>query len=344
MLGFLLSVASALLLPSLVHGACECGYRTSTGDIWQYAIVTDFANITSLFASNFTNDWDIQTWNTNTSSHPYQMQNTESNVWLQDDLLWMQCSAYNSSDDYVYTAEAVTNRSDIFRGSFRAMFRVTGGHGAVAGFFTYYNDTNESDIEILTADNQTTIHYSNQPDVIDGDIVDGSSYEDTLVNGLKWTEYIEHRLDWYPNQTDYYANYTHAQTNWYHAPEVPSNVVLNMWSDGGVWSSGPPTSDVVMQIKYIKLYFNTTDSLGQMNVTCTGEVCDVDGDRTDPNPLTAYPSPTAISSVESSATGTASSSASASGSSSGAVKVGSNSALMSVGLLLGGAFMVGLLA
>lgn len=42
--------------------------------------------------------------------------------------------------------------------------RVIGSSGAVADFFTY-DDSNESDIEIVTDDNSTTWHFTNQPSV-----------------------------------------------------------------------------------------------------------------------------------------------------------------------------------
>ena len=44
-------------------------------------------------------------------------------------------------------------------------------------------------------------------------------------------------------------------------PDAPGYIMLNHWSNGDPsWSGGPPTSDAVMTVSYVKAYFNTTDS------------------------------------------------------------------------------------
>ena len=55
--------------------------------------------------------------------------------------------------------------------------------GAVLGLFTYVNDANESDIEILTRDPLNRIRYMNQPS--DNDIDSTDAY---LAPGEAWTE------------------------------------------------------------------------------------------------------------------------------------------------------------
>lgn len=52
--------------------------------------------------------------------------------------------------------------------SVRIRARVYGAPGAVAGLFIYANGRNESDIEILTRDDESVIRYSNQPVVDEG--------------------------------------------------------------------------------------------------------------------------------------------------------------------------------
>jgi hypothetical protein len=36
--------------------------------------------------------------------------------------------------------------------------------------------------------------------------------------------------------------------------------MINLWANNGSWSGPPSTQDVVMEIRYVNLYFNTTDS------------------------------------------------------------------------------------
>jgi hypothetical protein len=62
--------------------------------------------------------------------------------------------------------------------------------GAVLGLFTYGNDANESDIEILTRDHLNRIRYMNQPS--DNDIDSTDAY---LAPGEAWTEWLNHRID-----------------------------------------------------------------------------------------------------------------------------------------------------
>jgi hypothetical protein len=36
--------------------------------------------------------------------------------------------------------------------------------------------------------------------------------------------------------------------------------MINLWANNGSWSGPPSTQDVVMEIQYVNLYFNTTES------------------------------------------------------------------------------------
>lgn len=36
--------------------------------------------------------------------------------------------------------------------------------------------------------------------------------------------------------------------------------MINLWANNGSWSGPPSTKDVYMKIRYVSLYFNTTDS------------------------------------------------------------------------------------
>ena len=76
--------------------------------------------------------------------------------------------------------------------------RVSGSSGAVAGFFTYINDTDESDTETLTRDlGDASVHYSNQPPTDDsGATISGSTYNETLPSGRNSSEWNMRRLDW----------------------------------------------------------------------------------------------------------------------------------------------------
>lgn len=134
--------------------------------------------------------------------------------------------------------------------------------GAVAGIFTYHSFTSESDIEILTSDPPNQVRYVNQPsyDPISEEVVPGAG---TTVSNLPipWTEWSTHRLDWLPGMSRWYVNNMEQATKTYGVPHDPSVLVLNLWSDGGVWSGNLTVGAAVhLGIEWIEIAYNTSDS------------------------------------------------------------------------------------
>lgn len=115
--------------------------------------------------------------------------------------------------------------------SFRARARVRGSAGACAGIFTFADNENESDIEILTKDSLTQIHYTNQPGVDEsGNSVPESSSQMSLPGGKSWNGWNDYRLDWTPEVSAWYVNGELATTKTYGIPKKPSSLILNMVS------------------------------------------------------------------------------------------------------------------
>ncbi|EEH41959.1 hypothetical protein PAAG_03880 [Paracoccidioides lutzii Pb01] len=142
--------------------------------------------------------------------------------------------------------------------------------GAVAGIFTYYSRTVESDIEILTSDPSTQVRYANQPDwdpITDLEIPGASTIAQIPI---PWTTWATHRLDWFPNMSRWYLNNDLQDEKDYHVPDKPSMLALNLWSDGGEWSGNMTIgSTVLMGIEWIEVAYNTsnTDELSELNRT-----------------------------------------------------------------------------
>jgi hypothetical protein len=45
-----------------------------------------------------------------------------------------------------------------------------------------------------------------------------------------------------------------------HVPTVGGHIILQHWSNGNSkWSGGPPTSDALLAVSYVKAYFNSSD-------------------------------------------------------------------------------------
>lgn len=129
--------------------------------------------------------------------------------------------------------------------------------GAVAGLFTFVDDNNESDIEILTTDPPTTWRFTNQPATKKGDDVPAASKK---IEGLPpWNQWRTQRIDWLPGMSRWFIDQKYVAGNTYSVPRKPSGLVLNMWSDGGVWSGNMSVgSSVELQVEWIQILFNTS--------------------------------------------------------------------------------------
>jgi hypothetical protein len=136
--------------------------------------------------------------------------------------------------------------------------RVVGAPGAVAGFFTFFDKTNETDIEILTRDPKDKIRYTNQPALDDNgnDVAEASQAVGKLA---AWDEWQTHRVDWLPGNSHWWLNGGQVAKTTYSVPSAPSYLVMNMWSDGGEWSGDMEVGESAeFQIQWVELVFNTS--------------------------------------------------------------------------------------
>lgn len=174
----------------------------------------------------------------------------------------------------------VYDPSSVQYASIRLLARVRGNPGAVAGIFTYYNDTTESDIEILTRDPETSVEYSNQPTVnAEGDVFPGSNFNTSMSGGgggssRQWTDWNVYRLDWLPGKSAWYLNGDMAASTRVNVPGDESRVIVNMWGDGGSWSGNMSRGDKAeLQVQWIEMVFNMPDANSDRG---RGVVCAVD--------------------------------------------------------------------
>jgi hypothetical protein len=112
-------------------------------------------------------DWSIQNWSKKaTDEFPVRMVNSPANLYiLQDEAGYgdnQDAESYltlrtTRLEDFQSAAEVENLQKNLMHVSMRMYGRVRGAKGAVAGFFTFADDTNESDIEILTRDDTNMI-------------------------------------------------------------------------------------------------------------------------------------------------------------------------------------------
>jgi hypothetical protein len=151
--------------------------------------------------------------------------------------------------------------------SMRVSGRIHGAPGAVAGIFTYLNDTQESDIELFTRAPAQYIQYSNQPsssgepDWID---IPGATVNVTMPHAKKYTDWHIHRLDWTPGRSVFFLDDEQLNTTTLHVPvaDPPSGLYIDMWSANSTWSGSMDIGkNATFDIQWIELMFNTTKPL-----------------------------------------------------------------------------------
>jgi hypothetical protein len=129
--------------------------------------------------------------------------------------------------------------------------------GACVGIFTYRAPNCESDIEILTSDPSYRVRYANQPDYdpVADEMIPGAS---TVVDlPVRWTAWSTHRLDWYSEVSRWWVNDKPQAAKTYRVPNMDSRLVINLWSDGGVWTGDMNLGEsIYLGIEYIELAYN----------------------------------------------------------------------------------------
>ncbi|RGP61286.1 glycoside hydrolase family 16 [Fusarium longipes] len=170
--------------------------------------------------------------------------------------------------------------------SLRVYARVSGSSGAVAGFFTYFNDTQESDIEVLTRDEDDRVHFSNQPteNTTTWTTIPGSTHNESRSGSFRdWTVY---RLDWLRDQglTAWYIDGKLMKTSEMNVPVMPSTVYMNMWSNGGSFSGRMSyDSNATLEVQWIQMAFNASGVRSENGRSAkSGPVCLIDDGKAEP--------------------------------------------------------------
>jgi hypothetical protein len=97
-----------------------------------------------------------------------------------------------------------------------------------------------------------------------------------LVGDKPASSYQRHRFDWTGKQLRFYQNSELVLRKTQRIPEIGGHVYMNLWADGGVWSGSPSTTDVLMSVRLIAIYHNTTASEAGLDATFNLR-CDIAG-------------------------------------------------------------------
>ncbi|KAF6821010.1 xylanase 3 [Colletotrichum sojae] len=241
----------------------------------------------------WTSIWGVQNWNNSGrigkegNDATVQMVNSNNNVYIEkntdenaasDTFLSFRTARLKN---FQTSAEMETHSSGFHFVSVRMLSRTLGDPGACTALFTYreadkYADVQEADIEVLTKDPDNKIQYTNQPSFDgSGNTIDQSTQNGTMPKGTSWREWAVHRLDWDAKQSTWLVDGHKVSDIQFQVPRDPSRVMVNSWSDGGSWSGVMEVGgSAVLQIQWIEMVFNTTDS-----VTTTDSKRDISNHR-----------------------------------------------------------------
>jgi hypothetical protein len=239
-----------------------------------------------LSTSDFVTNWSIQNWTADSdTSSPIPRANSAQNIYISRDSTSVQntCLTLRAArfPTFMSIAELESNQKNLLHSSIRARMRIipnsnsnsnskssftqqTASPGAVAGLFTYYSTHAESDIEILTRDPPTQIRYSNQPDYDPrtDSAITGASTKATLPSSKKYTDWLDHRIDWLDGITRWYIDGDLVLEKQMNVPTQPSGLILNLWGDGGDWSGVMAVgAQVLLAVQWIEMAFNISGTV-----------------------------------------------------------------------------------
>ncbi|KAL2395091.1 hypothetical protein ABEF95_000318 [Exophiala dermatitidis] len=153
-------------------------------------------------------------------------------------------------------------------GTYRAVLKLEGATGgACAGVFWYHDDKSEIDIEVVTPGDSIvngTINYTSHPSLAsDGQPIPNATLSVPFnQRHLRPEDFHEYRFDSHPRRgVEFYFDGGLVHTSSHSVPLQGGNLQFKVWADGDKWWSGTPsTSDVLMTVKTIDAYYNTSSS------------------------------------------------------------------------------------
>ncbi|KAJ0109544.1 glycoside hydrolase family 16 protein [Diaporthe amygdali] len=274
-------LASAILLSQHALADCECGYSTSVSNttdtqqqqqqsfVFTDLIEANFANVSDISKNT---DWVRQEFNTSATQArgTYGEMFAVDNVEAREGGDGLQITVRSDVvEDMLSGGEIDSARLDVFYGSFRSSLKLTDVGGTVSAFFWYFNDTQEIDMEFLSKDFRTEnssypVNLVLQSPAAAQAGFDASGTDSHKVVYLPFNpsaDFHEYRFDFVPGRVAFYADgaVLAVMNDPAAVPTTAGHLSLNQWSNGNaLWSGGPPAEDAVMDVRYVKAYFNSS--------------------------------------------------------------------------------------
>ncbi|PMD44745.1 glycoside hydrolase family 16 protein [Hyaloscypha variabilis F] len=287
---FILLILSCTISAQNTVGSTCTGFTTNglANSTFLYYRLYDFRNIyntrsastqnsitsKTVTNSSWTNDWYIRNYPRKSSGAPdipvsftprrVSITNSTDKSPYYSTYLTLSSARINESTQE--GGEITFDEFNVSYASIRVLGRVKGTPGACAGIFTYLNDTEESDIEMFTRDPANFVHYSNQPSSTgapDWLPIPGATVNVSMPDGMYWTDWHVHRLDWTPGRSVFFVDDIQRNTTTLQVPvaDPPSGVYIDMWGANSTWvGSMPIGGEATFEIQWVELLFNTSVS------------------------------------------------------------------------------------
>ncbi|RPD59133.1 concanavalin A-like lectin/glucanase [Lentinus tigrinus ALCF2SS1-7] len=201
------------------------------------------------------NNLAIATYTVNKSVDACGRAFRKDNIDIQDGYLTMKVAGGTPPGGNVPSAGIRTMDKNILYGTFKTTAITSPIPGVCHGFFTYKNDRQEADIEILTASYETGLRLTNQNN---HGIRSQNTHAIVPYPADPRTGEHEYTLEWTADATKFYFDGVLVATLNTNVPYEPSCFVWNSWSSGNKrWSAGPPAEDAILKISKIEIEYNT---------------------------------------------------------------------------------------
>lgn len=161
----------------------------------------------------------------------------------------------------------------------------------------YFNNTQEIDLEFLSRNfvaNNNSVNLVVQSPASQAAGFNAAGTPGFNVMPLAFAPddgYHEYRFDWLSDRISFYADSVWLTDIVVDVPNSPGALFLNHWSNGDPnWSGGPPASDAVMTVSYVKAYFNSSDEArnSQYRAVCgpqsISQICQIPDQKAAPDP------------------------------------------------------------
>lgn len=250
---------------------CACGYQDPvTGDLWTDTTIIYFNETTpeqvtttpDFVSLNFTNPYEQG------FDATYRQAAYPSNLGLTSDAMRLTLS--KARRDHLSIGSGLrTARRDIQYASVRAYLQppqIRGVGGSALSMYYLYNGSQSMYIDLSNGDKpgESMVNYRlSIPRANPAPV--NYTYFNVSQDQTKVYDFNEWRFDWTKKRVSYgtslnaTASYNASLADYSHGmPSAPGAIYFKHWSVGSAQTNGPPIADVYAQIRYIRIFFNST--------------------------------------------------------------------------------------